>query len=144
MGPNSSSYDRIINKHFHSAETIYPVDITSPYSVSSAAGAGTPGSLITIFAADTFSESYDIHYVYGRGLPSDCAFRVRFYIGATPRFVGETEFFRGSNFERGGSTPIITGDDHELLDPSEILQADAIASIAGPITLLFSVGIHRY
>ena len=144
MGPNNGPTDRIINKHLHSAEYIYPTDITSPYSIQSGGVAGNPGSLITIFSAGLFSEEFDIHYLYSRGLPSDCVFRIRFYIGTVPRFIGETEFIRTSNFERGGSSPIITGDDHQLLDPSEIIQADAICSIAGPITFTFDVGIHLY
>ena len=142
--PNSGVKVRIINKHIHSAETIYPVDITTPYTVSSGAVAGNPGSLITIFAAGTFSEEFDIHYVFGRGLPSTCVFRLRFYIGTVPRFIGETEFIRATNFERGGSNPIITADDHELLNPNEIIQADAICDQAGPIALSFDVGIHDY
>lgn len=150
-GPSSGRWVRTIEErteviidHIHGSQVIYPVDITTPYSVSSAAGAGVAGSLITIFAADALSDDYDIHYVFGRGLSTNCAFRVRFYVGATPRFVGETEFIRSSNFEQGGQQPIITGDDHEIISKSEILQADAICSVAGPITLLFSVGIHKY
>jgi len=125
----------------NSAETIYPTNIAAPYTVISGSGAGVAGDYVTIFTAGQLSYNYKIIFVNSLGLSATSAFRIRFYLGDTPIFVGACSFVRTSNFERGGATPIQTGNSGLLLNKSQILRANAIASVASPITMTFSVSI---